>query len=385
MRRILTLLVPAVLLTLQSCYYLNQGAVLVSQRSSARNFDAALHRAEREYGADSAEYRELSAFFARVEGIRSFGIDELGLSEDRNYTTFLDLDRDYMVAVVNAAPADSLAPYQWKYPFFGPAPYRGFFDRDQALREAARLEEAGYETWVRRVDAFSTLGMTRDPLISFMIDYDDFALAQLIFHEQVHATLWVRGAVQFNEELATVLGRMAALEYLAATYGEDSAEIEQARNRLADGERFARDMNALAGELSAFYQLAGQASAEIPDDNRDQSPEQIDVERGKARIISSFLDEFESTYEERYRSPDFRALVDLEVNNAFISLYQTYEGRGSDYRRLYDLAGSVRRTLGLLAEALERPADYGADYRRGDDPHKLVVALISWLHQRSAS
>jgi predicted aminopeptidase len=369
--------ISIILLLTPSCYYLNQGAVLISHRASSRGFDAALQRSAREHGEDSAEYRRLEEFLALTAEISRYGREELGLNRDRNYSTYLEVENEYLVAVVNAAPPDSLEPYLWRYPFFGPAPYRGFYDPDDARDEALRLRNQGYDTWIRRVDGFSTLGITRDPLISFMMDYSEYSLAQLIFHEQIHATLWVKRAVNFNEELATALGQMAALEYLADRYGENSEVLIESRARISDANQFASDINALATQLNRVY---GEYTAVFP-----ELPPDEDLLKTKQSLIGDFQDSFAENYEDRYGSEAYRGFAELEINNAFISLYQTYSGRGEDYRRLYNLAGSVSETIRLLKMALDDPQAYGSSYSRGDDPYQLVLDLISWLQNRRAS
>ncbi len=316
----------------------------------------------------------MRAFFRKVDDIREFGIKNLGLEDDGNYGKYLELDRDFLVAVVNAAPHDSLEPYLWRYPLFGPAPYRGFYNEDHARAEADRLDRDGYEVWVRRVDGFSTLGITRDPLISFMQEYSLFRLAELIFHEQIHASFWVPRQIQFNEELATVLGRQAALEYLAHSFGEGTPELLAAKNSARDSRLFFRDMNSLAGELDSLY-------TSVPGDGltREEILSQRDA------VIAEFQADFAEQYAQRYLGQGFTRFSEMEINNAFLSLYRTYSERGESYERLYERAGSVRQFLALLQSAMDDPESFAIDYERGDDPYALIRGLLDWHHQRSAS
>ena len=107
-------------------------------------------------------------FVQRVENIRRFATEELGLRESKNYTRYVALDRNFLAAVVSACAADSFTRHEWWFPVVGRVPYKGFFNVEDARRERARLERKGLDLWIRGVDAFSTLGWFRDPLYSFM-------------------------------------------------------------------------------------------------------------------------------------------------------------------------------------------------------------------------
>ena len=131
-------------------------------------------------------------------------------------------------------------------PFHGQAPYKGFYERPDALAEAARLKKEGYDVIVRKVDAFSTLGFTKDPVYSFMKKYSPYELASTIIHEQTHATLWVKGQTDFNEELADFVGETGALEWIAARFGAPSEEYRSAVDEKADSETVYR-----AAEITA--------------------------------------------------------------------------------------------------------------------------------------
>jgi predicted aminopeptidase len=85
-------------------------------------------------------------------------------------------------------------------------PYQGFYERNDAEAEAKRLKALGYDVIVRKVDNFSTLGFFKDPVYSFLTSYSPGEIANLIIHEQAHATLFVKGQSDFNEEFATFVG-----------------------------------------------------------------------------------------------------------------------------------------------------------------------------------
>jgi predicted aminopeptidase len=164
-----------------SCYSLKQGTTMLGYLSRAVPLESLL-----EDEADSAKDPEAEknrSFVERVQDIRRYATEELGLSLGKNYTRFVKIDRDYLAAVVSACAADSFTRHEWKYPVVGAMPYKGFFKIEDARRERAKLEKKGLDVWIRGVEAFSTLGWFRDPLYSYMRDYPPDRLADLIIHE----------------------------------------------------------------------------------------------------------------------------------------------------------------------------------------------------------
>ncbi len=157
-------------------------------------------------------YRRLD-YSQRVLG---FAEQALGLPVNDRYRTYVDLQRPAVVWNSFAAPMLSLEPFRWCYPFVGCAPYRGYFDQERALREAAELREEGYETFVGAVPAYSTLGWFADPLLSSFISWPEPDLAELLFHELAHGAVWVTGDVDFNESFATFVGRQGLASWLEA-------------------------------------------------------------------------------------------------------------------------------------------------------------------------
>ena len=134
-----------------------------------------------------------------------------------SYEFYADLGREHLVWVVYASPELSLEPKDWWYPVVGRQDYRGFFREDLARDEAARLEEAGYETWVSEVDAFSTLGWFRDPVLNTFVDYQEVDFAELLFHELCHLKYYVRGNTRFSEGMAEAVAREGVRRWFRAT------------------------------------------------------------------------------------------------------------------------------------------------------------------------
>jgi predicted aminopeptidase len=147
----------------------------------------------------------LKARLAEVKQIRAFAVSELGLPDNRSYTSYADLKRPYVLWNVVATPELSLVPIQWCFPIAGCVGYRGYYHEDDARAFAATLRSAGDDVVVGGVPAYSTLGWFSDPVLSTFVGYPDGELARMLFHELAHQIVYVKGDTQFNESFATTV------------------------------------------------------------------------------------------------------------------------------------------------------------------------------------
>ena len=153
---------------------------------------------------------------AVVQDARRFSTAQLGLPGDRQYDRYTDLHRRYVSWVVYAAPEFSVEGKTWWYPMLGRLKYRGYFAKADADREAARLRSRGYEVHIGKVEAYSTLGWFRDPVINTFLNRTDAELAELIFHELTHVKLFLPGDTDFNEAFATANAEEGVRRWLRA-------------------------------------------------------------------------------------------------------------------------------------------------------------------------
>lgn len=282
-------------------YLWKQSGYFLRFSSGTRDIDSVLK--------DSRTSPDVRALLQEVKDIKSYAVKKIGLSDNANYTRYKELDRDYLVTVVQACDAVSFTPYQWSYPFLGRLPYKGFYDPDDAKNEAEGLKKKGFDVIVRKVDAFSTLGFFSDPVYSFMKNYSPYDLSSIIIHEQTHATIFLKGQTQFNEELASFIGDTGALEFLRATYGEDSSQYRDAISEQADSALFLAYLTELKQSLQEVYQSPLSTEEKIA---------------RKAEIIAASRQRYVAEYVPRFKSEAYRGASDLPLNNAFLSLYDLY-------------------------------------------------------------
>jgi predicted aminopeptidase len=334
-----------VALLLSGCYLAKQGYYLVSYSLKAEDIEKVLARKDTPAGV-----RKLLDL---VLDVRRFGVEQIGLKENRNYTTYVSIDKDYLVDVVSACADDSFTRHTWWFPFFGSFPYKGFYERKDAERLARRLERRHLDVLVRHVDAFSTLGFFRDPVYSFMERYPVFELASVILHEQTHATLFLKNQVQFNEGLATFVGTQGALLYLKSRYGEQSELYKRTLLELQDDEEFTAFLKQIYAALQAVYSSDRDREAKLA---------------AKAEILADYRNRFVRDYAKLFRTDRYRSFAKARVNNAYLDLYATYTQDLSVFEDLYGASGGDLRRM---MERLEAVKDFGSDAKGYIRDHML--------------
>ena len=166
---------------------------------------------------------------------RQFAVEELQLPDNDSYMSYADLQRDYVVWNVFAAPEFSLTPLTWCYPVAGCVAYRGYFKEASARKKAAALEADGYDVSVGGVAAYSTLGRFSDPVLNTMMRWSDADLVATLFHELAHQQLYVKDDTEFNESFATAVADIGLQKWFDARNdaGTDEPELGAYHDRRA--------------------------------------------------------------------------------------------------------------------------------------------------------
>ena len=311
------------------CYTLKQGTTMLGYLGRAVPLE--------ELSKSAAVSEEDRLFVQRVEDIRRFAMDELGLKESKNYTRYVELDRDYLAAVVSASAKDSFTRHEWWFPVVGKVPYKGFFTVEDARKERTKLEKKDLDVWVRGVDAFSTLGWFKDPLYSYMKNYSGRALAELIIHELFHATVYLKNQGQFNEEMAQFVGTEGARLYMEKT--EPQAADPDAEDLKADREAFYVFIRGLIAELDGLYK------SNIAREEKLLKKEEI-IEGAKTA--------FEQSYDTLFVNDNYRGFSKLPVNNAYLDLYRLYHEEDRYFKDLYEKSGQDLKMFIAAAKTLNQ-------------------------------
>ncbi len=238
---------------LASCYLSRQGYRQAELLMSREPIDKVL-----EADKLTPETREKLVFTKRViDFARSSGL-EVGDA----YKYYIELGGEAVSYTVQAAKPTQLELKSWWFPVVGSVPYLGYFDRKDRDKEAEKLEKQGFEIHKGSVAAYSSLGWFADPVYSSMLRRTDVDLAHLYFHELTHRTLWLKGGVEFNENLAEFVADVLTKEFFTSInrLGElEIFKIEQQDYRLFKG---------WLDELRRSLKISLEASREKPERER---------------------------------------------------------------------------------------------------------------------
>jgi predicted aminopeptidase len=276
--------------------------------------------------------------FQTVLAVRKYGRETLHLNVRGSYATYSYLDRAVLSYVLMAVPKTDLSPYSWWFLFVGRVPYKGFFSEQEARLKADQFQAQGYDTYIRSVQAFSTLGWFDDPLLAHLLKYDKVTLAEVLFHELFHSTLFLSGAVDFNESLANFVGSRAAIIFFRDLGGKESPE-------------YLRAVKAWKEELE-FSEFISRVGASLKDLYQGKHPREEKL-RLRKEIFARSQEEWGQMIADR-PTHQYRGYIRQEVNNAVIAHYLLYLGSLHLFESLYQAEGSnLARVVELIGESVQ--------------------------------
>lgn len=262
---------------------------------------------------DPSTSEEIKQKLRLVLEVRDFAMQNLGLNVGSNYLDYVPLKEEAVTFVVNAAEKYELKTYQWSYPIVGKLPYKGFPTKKEAEEEAQKMQKQ-YDTYVRGVSAYSTLGWFDDPIFSSMLSLSEERLVETIIHESVHATVFYKDDADFNERLATFLGQEGAKLFYKYKKQEDKIkEIELANQKQ---KKFNQTMNEEINILKTWYTT--------------ELSKEVDVAKKESRKKEQLKKLTEKLFKLGYIKDQ-----SVELNNARLVLFSTYQGDSEQFIILY--------------------------------------------------
>ena len=333
---LLRLLLPLMFLGLSGC----SNALYVSRLGWHQGFISHYSIPVEQILVDEQVDRRTKEKILFVQEVKRYGEERLELKGRKNYSTFFGI-KDSILHVVTASEKDRLRLHIWNFPIVGGVTYKGFFTREEALKEKRRLDEQDYDTLVQQAGAYSTLGWLKDPIFSTMLKQDEVALANLILHESTHATVYVKGRTDFNEHLATFIGNRGAIDFLREKYGPDSKQVMEAIHEQEDDLLIARWIDQSCQRLSEFYGQPISRSEKL---------------KGREQIFQSIKDDFMKT-KVQLKTGGYRDFEKVQLNNAILLAHRRYIHQLDQFEILYERLGRDLRSIVKFFQEMPKGID----------------------------
>ncbi len=268
---------------------------------------------------------------------RKFSKD-IGLKPKGSFSKYSKVDSKNLLWVLSAAKKDKFEAKLWWFPVVGSIPYKGFFSKEDALKESEKLENNNYDTYLRPSDAFSTLGWFDDPILSTTLSRQDLILVNTVIHEIVHNTIWVKNNAYYNETMANAIAAVATIEFFK---DKDQKSHEQGKNWLARELKFSVILNNTIEELKLLY------SKEI---------EETEKSKQKEVIFSRYIKDFEKISNKRIKT---------KANNAYLLAQEIYYKKFPDFIDKYKYNGnSLKKFISYLKEISNSEKPYNVLSRK---------------------
>lgn len=255
------------------------------------------------------------------------------------YTKTTMLENEAVTWLVITSHWNEVKALKECFPFTGCFPYLGFFNKESATNWMKDKKEEGLQAWMRPVYAYSTLGYFEDRILSSFFEYDQYELAELVFHELFHVLYFLKDNVEFNENLANFYGEEMAKEYFENR--NDSGYLEW-KNRLKASSIIRRQVSDHAKELHQLYET------QKP---KDQNEAQ--------KILKEFVDQtFRPKIDQECKKLGLKkcSVSKGEWNNARFAATLTYEKAAPNFYELFKTHGD--NLVAMLDFIKQREKDF---------------------------
>jgi predicted aminopeptidase len=256
---------------------------------------------------------ERLALLRMVPALRSFGRDRMQLPVGHSYAGYYATEQTGIAFVLVGSEKTRLREYSWWFPIVGRVAYKSFVDEASAREEQRELEAAGYDSWVGRVTAYSTLGLLRDPVTTVMMRKGIVSFVEVLLHEMAHMRLYAPGHTDWDEQLASFCGRVGAEQYLRSRHADDAALMAELEQHASRRVRLDHAVRVALAQAQALYR-SGRPTAEL------LARRQVIFAR-----LSAVLAQLD---------PEADA-AELSVNNARLLQYRRYLAGSEQFERMW--------------------------------------------------
>jgi predicted aminopeptidase len=273
---------------------------------------------------------------------RAFASNVLKLPENRSYSRYANLGRDYVAWNVVATPRYSVDAVKSCFPIIGCVSYRGYYQKEAALKHARSKKQAGLDVYVGGVTAYSTLGWFDDPLINTMFTRSEVATVGLIFHELAHQQVFIKGDTKFNESFATAVEQLGLRQWAA-----DKEASNVPDEYFANKQKRKMIVNLV---LNAREQMR-----EAYQDNQSAGEDRLAMV--KREQFDKLKDQYAALKQVGKGTPGFDRFFASELNNASLALFGEYHGWVAAFERLFEISGEdwevFYKAVGMLSQQPE--------------------------------
>lgn len=295
--------------------------------------------------ADGTVTPQQAAKLRLIQRIRAFA-QAHGFTVGDAYSTYVDNSSAVTAYAVIACAPDQFTLYTFNVPLFGPADTKVFYDRAMAEAEAAARRAEGYDVFLGAVEGFSTLGALNDPVRSSNLKQDEGGIAEFILHELLHNTVNKRNDPDFNESMATFVGRTAGERFFDEELGAGDPITIAAKGRFADQRLVYSLVESLFSQLSDLYAQPIDREAKLA---------------AREPLYAAARATYTNVIKPQLTQPDlFKRIEKFETNNATVYANVRYQAGFNRYRRLYDFVNhDFPAMFDVLREAAGREDSLG--------------------------
>jgi predicted aminopeptidase len=294
--------------------------------------------------------------FRLLQDLRQFAQTSLKLPLDGHYRKYVDVHRPYVVWNVEAAPEFSMQAKTWWYPLVGSLEYRGYFSRKGATNYAAYLRSKGYDVSVGGVEAYSTLGWFRDPVLNTFVFEPDADLAEILFHELGHQRVFARGDTDFNEAFATTVGEEGARRWLKAK--GDQKGLTEYLAHLHRNDKFVHLVMETRARLEALYGDERSLEGKISSTHRKLNVPEEKLREQKQAIFEELKRDYQQVKVQWGEDAEYDGWFAHPLNNAQLNSVAAYYDFVPGFEQLLAAnGGDLEKFYSAVEELSKKPKE----------------------------
>ena len=312
----------------------------------------AIEKALKKYEFSEVEKEKLLL----ISEIKLFAREKLQLDIDEDlYSSYVHLNRPYVSYLLRVSPIYELKAYEWHFPVIGATPYKGFFCKERAKREAKSFPIDEYDIYIRGVNAYSTLGWFSDPVFSSMLSYSNNDFVIMIFHELAHTILFFKNHIDFNERFAEFLGRKMALAFYLKKEGPDSKVVKTMHKEWRDELFFSSFIVREYQSLSQWYK-----------DNKGKITPEMKQKRIK-EIQNRFVVEIQPQLE----TNRYNYFLNIQLNNARLLSFRSYSYNMVEFEKVF--------TSPLVNKNIKIFVNYCTQFEKEENPEEAFSKAVAQI------